>query len=129
MNSCSVRIIGRGAQVEKICDLGGRDVQDNGQALHRVPCNRGKEPIESGKVEASANDELSSSSSPPWASHHQRTQRPNRVRGPHIALPSAMPLVACPAKQGEKQAGGRNSQTEPPATLQYCLRARWHQCH
>ena len=46
-------------------DLGGRDVQDSGRALHPVPRNRGKEPIIPNEADALADDELSSGSFPP----------------------------------------------------------------
>ena len=53
------------AQVEKRRDLGERDVQDSGRALHPILLNREKEPIFPGEVDAPTDDELSSDSSPP----------------------------------------------------------------
>ena len=54
------------AYVEKKRNLGERDVQDRGQALHPIPHNRGKELIipDEDDADAPADDELSSSSSP-----------------------------------------------------------------
>ena len=43
-----------------------------------------------------------------------RAQRPSHARGLHITLPSAMPLVAHPTRQGRRQKGGRTSPFRPP---------------
>ena len=51
------------AQIEKSRDL-GKDVQDNGRAMHPIARNRGKEPVIPDNVDTPANDELSSGSSP-----------------------------------------------------------------
>ena len=51
-------------QVEKRCDLGRRDVQDSGRALHQIPRNRGKEPIILDEDDTPVDGELSLSSSP-----------------------------------------------------------------
>ena len=50
------------AQVEKIHDLGKKEVQDSIQSRHPTTCNKGKEPIVSDNVDTPADDELSSSS-------------------------------------------------------------------
>ena len=52
------------AQVEKMHNLGERDVQDNGQARQPAARDKGKEPIVPGDVDTSANDELSLGSLP-----------------------------------------------------------------
>ena len=43
----------------------------------------------------------------------ERAQRPSPARGLHITLPSVMPLVAHPAGQEGRQAGGKTSQSRP----------------
>ena len=52
------------AQIETNCDL-GKDVPDNGRAVHPIAHNREKEPIVLDDVDTLENDELSSSSSSP----------------------------------------------------------------
>ena len=51
------------AQIEKSRDL-GKDVRDNGQAVHQIACNRGKEHFIPDDVDTLADNELSSRSSP-----------------------------------------------------------------
>ena len=52
------------AQVEKMCDLGERDVPDSSQARHPTAHYKGKEPIVPDDVDTPADDELFSGNSP-----------------------------------------------------------------
>ena len=81
--------------------------------MHPIPCNKGKEPIILDEADAPTDDKLSSGSSPPLSLSPAKNTRLKHVRGPHIALPSAMSLMARPIGQGEKQVMGSTSQAEP----------------
>ena len=116
------------AQVEKKCDLGGRDVQDSGRALHPIPRNTEKEPIIPDKADAQQMTSCPQVVPHLLTFHQQRTQGLNLVKGPRIALPSVMSLVARPVEQGEKQVGGSTSQTKPLVMRWYYLQAQCHQC-
>ena len=93
------------AQIEKSRNL-GKDVRDNGRAVHPIASNKGKEPIIPDNVDTLAYDELSSSNSPSLSlspvKNARKTQRPNCARGLCITLPLGMLLVTHPARQGER---------------------------
>ena len=98
--------------MEKSCDL-GNEVRDSGRAGYLITHNKGKEPVIPSNVDTPLNDELSLASSPLLGLSPAKNIRPSRVKGPLIALSSAMLLVMCPTEQGEKQVGGRGQGPVP----------------
>ena len=89
------------AHVEKMCNLGERDVQDSGQARHLTARDKGKELIIPNYVDTSADNEMSSGSSPNL-SPEKKVARLGRAKDTRIALHSAMPIMARSVGQEEK---------------------------
>ena len=114
LNAYRVRTTRCKLRQKKKRDLGVRDVQDSGRAWHPVPRNRGKEPITSDEADAPANDELSSSSSPPLGlSPAKNTRAKSRKRTSHS--PAFSDAVSGASHQARKEVGkGKNQPDRAP---------------
>ena len=109
------------AQVEKRRDLGGRDVQDSGRALHPIPRNKGKEPIILDEADAPVDDELSSNSSPPLGLSPAKNTR-DKSRKRTLYHPAFSDAVSGASYWARKEAGrGQYRPDRAPDDVSACL--------
>ena len=97
------------AQIEKSRDL-GKDVRDNGSAVHPITRNRGKEPIIPDDVDTPVDDELSSGSSPSLSLSLTKNARESTKARSH-KRPSHHPafsdVVSGASRRARREAGKR----------------------